>query len=196
MKKNNVRRAGILMPVSSLPSTCGIGTLGAGAYAFVDWLESAGMQVWQVLPLLPTGYGDSPYQSCASNALNYYFIDFPLLEKEGLLECSDYAEIVWGEDERRVDYGKLFENKALVLEKAFARFDKKDSDWQSFLRKGEYLDFATFMTLKRKFYYAPWTAWEEPYRSCEGKLPQSFYKENENELLFWQFTTRNLILPK
>ena len=188
MKKNNVRRAGILMPVSSLPSTCGIGTLGAGAYAFVDWLQSAGMQVWQVLPLLPTGYGDSPYQSCASNALNYYFIDFPLLEKEGLLSREDYAGIVWGDDERRVDYGKLFEYKVQVLEKAFSRFDRQSASWQAFLEKAEYLDFATFMTLKRKFHYAPWTEWVEPYKSCEGNLPQEFYQEYEEELLFWQFT--------
>ena len=74
------------MPVSSLPSDCGIGTLGAGAYAFVDGLYSAGMKIWQVLPLLPTGYGDSPYQSCASDALNPYFIDFATLVKEGLLD--------------------------------------------------------------------------------------------------------------
>ena len=74
-QQNTDRQAGILMPVSSLPSSVGIGTFGKGAYAFVDWLQSAGMRVWQVLPLLPTGYGDSPYQSCASNALNYYFID-------------------------------------------------------------------------------------------------------------------------
>ena len=96
------RGAGILMPVSSLPSKYGIGTLGKGAYAFVDWLYSAGMKVWQVLPLLPTGYGDSPYQSCAADALNYYFIDFDVLTEEGLLQLSDYEGIVWAEDERRV----------------------------------------------------------------------------------------------
>lgn len=188
MTEKNVRKAGVLMPVSSLPSECGIGTLGAGAYAFVDWLESAGMKIWQVLPLLPTGYGDSPYQSCASNALNYYFIDLPLLEKDGLLENSDYADVCWGKDERRVDYGALFEKKVPVLEKAFARFDKTNADWQSFLRKKEYADFATFMTLKRKFSYASWMDWAEPFKSCEGNLPESFYQENAEELLFWQFT--------
>ena len=72
------RAAGVLMPVSSLPSPFGIGTLGKGAYDFIDWLEKAGMKIWQVLPLLPTGYGDSPYQSFAADALNYYFIDFAL----------------------------------------------------------------------------------------------------------------------
>ncbi|MBQ8428138.1 MAG: 4-alpha-glucanotransferase, partial [Clostridia bacterium] len=76
------RMAGVLMPVSALPSKEGIGTLGKGAYDFVDWLEKAGMRLWQVLPLLPTGFGDSPYQSYASNALNFYFIDFQKLEEE------------------------------------------------------------------------------------------------------------------
>jgi 4-alpha-glucanotransferase len=109
------RQAGVLMPVSSLPSKFGIGTLGAGAYAFVDWLKLAGMKVWQVLPLLPTGYGDSPYQSCASNALNYYFIDFELLQKDGLLLEEDYNAVVWSDDERQVDYGKQFFYKKEVL---------------------------------------------------------------------------------
>ncbi len=183
-----MRRAGILMPVSSLPSEFGIGTLGKGAYAFVDWLQSAGMKIWQVLPLLPTGYGDSPYQSCSSNALNYYFIDFALLKEDGLLEENDYAEIVWSEEERRVDYGKQFDYKIGVLKKAFARFDKKTADWLRFLEKGEYRDFALFMTLKTKFSYAPWTSWEEPYKSCKGELPEEFLSEKREEIEFWQFT--------
>ncbi len=185
-KENGLRRAGILMPVSSLPSPFGIGTLGKGAYDFVDWLQSAGMRIWQVLPLLPTGYGDSPYQSCASNALNYYFIDFTLLKEEGLLEEGDYADIDWSDDERRVDYGRQFHHKIPVLRKAFARFDKEREDFQAFLEKGEYVDFALFMTLKSKFDYAPFTEWAEPYRS--GEIPKSFYTENKEELEFWQFT--------
>ncbi len=187
MEDKNLRCAGILMPVSSLPSPFGIGTLGKGAYAFVDWLQEAGMRVWQVLPLLPTGYGDSPYQSCASNALNYYFIDFDLLKEEGLLQEEEYANIRWGEDERRVDYGKQFAHKIEVLKKAFARFDEKNEAWQAFLKKGEYLDFALFMTVKSKFSYAAWTEWEEPYKSAKN-IPQSFFEENRETLAFWQFT--------
>ena len=186
--QKGVRRAGVLMPVSSLPSNCGIGTLGKGAYAFVDWLASAGMKIWQVLPLLPTGYGDSPYQSCASNALNYYFIDFEFLEKDGLLKRSDYAETVWADDERRVDYGRQFFYKVDVLKKAFERFDKNSPVWKAFLKEGKYLDFATFMTLKRKFCYTPWKTWPEPFKSAEGKLPEGFYETEKEELAFWQFT--------
>ena len=129
------RSAGVLMPVSSLPSPFGIGTLGKGAYAFVDWLAMAGMKIWQVLPLLPTSYGDSPYQSYASDALNYYFIDFDELKKDGLLQDEDYQDIVWNDDERRVDYTRLFAHKAQILKKAYARLDKKDKVWTEFLRK-------------------------------------------------------------
>ncbi len=188
MEKARQRCAGILMPVSSLPSPFGIGTLGKGAYAFVDWLHAAGMKLWQVLPLLPTGYGDSPYQSYASNALNYYFIDFERLEEEGLLEKSDYAHIVWSEDERRVDYGKQFTHKIEVLKKAFARFNRGEQGFVAFLAEGKYRDFALFMTLKTKFHYAPWTEWAEPYKSCEGDLPDEFYAEHRDEIDFWQFT--------
>ncbi len=187
-QQNTERQAGILMPVSSLPSSVGIGTLGKGAYAFVDWLQSAGMRVWQVLPLLPTGYGDSPYQSCASNALNYYFIDFDVLVEEGLLEKEDYANIVWSDDERRVDYGKQFTYKIGILKKAFSRFDKKNAEWLAFLKKEEYADFALFMALKSRFDYAPWTAWDEPYKNCEPKALAAFTQENADELAFWQFT--------
>ncbi len=176
------------MPVSSLPSPFGIGTLGKGAYAFVDWLQSAGGKIWQTLPLLPTGYGDSPYQACAANALNYYFIDFDILEEEGLLEGADYSEIVWFEDERRVDYGRQFEYKIPVLKKAFTRFNRETPAWKAFLREGKYRDFALFMTLKTKFRYAAWTNWEKPYQSCEGNVPDSFLAENKEEIEFWQFT--------
>ncbi len=174
------------MPVSSLPSEFGIGTLGKGAYDFVDWLQAAGMQIWQVLPLLPTGYGDSPYQACASNALNYYFIDFAMLEEEGLLEKSDYADIPWSEEERRVDYGRQFTYKIPVLRKAFERFDRNNGEWESFLERGQYRDYAIFMTIKVKFSYAPWQAWEEPYKSA--RLPESFYAEYREDIEFWQFT--------
>ncbi|MBQ8446686.1 MAG: 4-alpha-glucanotransferase [Clostridia bacterium] len=186
MKKE--RKAGVLMPISSLPSDCGIGTFGVGAYAFVDWLYSAGMKIWQVLPLLPTGYGDSPYQSCASDALNPYFIDFATLVRDGILDESDYKTIDWSHDERRVDYAKQFDCKIKVLEKAFAKFDKTCASWKAFLADGKYADYALFMSLKTKFAYAPWTGWVEPFRSCEGKGLENYIAENKDEIEFWQFT--------
>ncbi len=176
------------MPVSSLPSPFGIGTLGKGAYDFIDWLESAGMKIWQVLPLLPTGYGDSPYQSFASDALNYYFIDLDILENEGLLEKSDYEDITWGTDERRVDYGRLFAWKIEVLKKAFARFDRTDCRWQEFLSRGFYAHFALFMSLKNRFSHRPWNEWDTPYKNADEEALSEYKKENREEIEFWQFT--------
>ena len=182
------RKTGILMPVSSLPSDCGIGTLGAGAYAFVDWLASANVKIWQVLPLVPTGYGDSPYQSCASDALNPYFIDFALLTKDGLLEEREYTQITWQDDERHVDYGRQFQYKIPLLEKAFARFNRESAEWQSFLKEGRYADYALFMSLKRKFSYEPWTEWEETYKNGEKYALQAYRQAHAEEIEFWQFT--------
>ncbi len=176
------------MPITSLPSDCGIGTLGAGAYAFVDWLERAGMKIWQVLPLLPTSYGDSPYQSYAERAFNYYLIDFALLVKDGLLTEAEYRSISWSEDERRVDYGKQYFHKAEVLRKAFACFDKDDKEWKRFLSEREYYDFALFRALKKHFADRPWTEWEEEYKNANAAALTAFASENAEELAFWQFT--------
>ena len=176
------------MPVSALPSNCGIGTLGQGAYNFVDWLASAGMKIWQVLPLLPTGYGDSPYQSCSADAVNPYFIDFDLLVQDGLLEEADYQSFTWQEDERRVDYGRQFFQKNQVLKKAFARFDKNDESWQAFLSEGKYADYALFMALKTKFNFAPWTMWDKLYAEADDATLNAFIAEHKEEIEFWQFT--------
>ena len=187
-QKQTKRRAGILMPVSSLPSKFGIGTLGDGAEKFVDWLQKAGIGVWQVLPLLPTGYGDSPYQSFAADALNYYFIDFERLQQDGLLEKSEYENVCWGEDERRVDYGRQFALKIEILRKAFARFDKTESGWLEFLKGGKYADFALFMSLKIRFSYRSFEEWDEPFKNAEERALQEHCKAYENEINFWQFT--------
>ncbi len=181
------RRAGILMPISALPASYGIGTMGEAAHRFVRWLKSAGMKIWQTLPLLPTNYGDSPYQSCDSHALNPYFIDFDELKKEGLLEESDYRDLDWGQNERRVDYGKLFLQKADVLKKAFARFDKKEKAWQQFLQEGDYADFGVFMALKCQFGHRPWTEWEN-YKVYDADKVNAFVEEHREEVEFWQFT--------
>ncbi len=186
--KKRVRRAGILMPVSSLPSAFGIGTLGESAYAFIDWLHSAGMKIWQVLPLLPTGYGDSPYQSCCSDALNYYFIDFALLEKQGLLQASDFESVAWCQDERRVDYATLFNEKAKILRKAFDNFDKTDAGWQAFLTQGKYKDFALYMSLKIRFDYRAWDEWPTSLKNAEKSALEEHEKAYKKEIEFWQFT--------
>ena len=185
--KKTERKAGVLLPVFSLPSTEGIGTLGKGAYDFVDFLVGAGMRVWQVLPLLPTSYGDSPYQSCASDALNHYFIDLNLLVNDGLLAKEEIEGINWG-DEARINYEKLFEYKARVLRLAFSRFDKTSSQWQAFLAEGKYRDYATFMALKEKFAYVTWSDWPDPYKQSNAETMENFALAHKDEIEFWQFT--------
>ena len=116
-----MRKSGILLHISSLPSDYGIGKMGSAAYAFADFLVDAGVQVWQILPLSPTSYGDSPYQSFSVYAGNPYFIDYEQLEQEGLLTRVDYAGLIWDEDPRRVDYALLYRQRRAVLRKAAER---------------------------------------------------------------------------
>ena len=182
------RKFGILMPISSLPSDEGIGTLGEGAFAFLDYLHSCGGSIWQVLPLNPTNYGDSPYQSCSANALNYYFIDLKLLIKDGLLKEEDVAkDKLCGEDVRRVDYGRQFYHKIELLKLAFSRFEKS-GEFLAFVERGEYSEFALFMALKEKFGQKSFTEWDEPYRTYDEGVVNEFIEENRDEVLFWHFT--------
>ena len=188
MENLQQRKAGVLLPVSALPSPFGIGTFGKEAYDFIDWLQLANMKIWQVLPLLPTGYGDSPYQSCAADALNYYFIDFRFLEEQGLLEKQEYENVEWSLDERRVDYGKQFLYKTEILRKAFLRFNQEDENWKAFIAQEKYLDFGTFMALKRKFNYTAWKDWEKPFADCDKETIEKYRLDNTQEIRFWQFT--------
>ena len=93
----NKRKTGVLLHITSLPSEYGIGTLGKDAYHFIDWMKLAGLKIWQTLPLVPTNYGDSPYQSVSSTALNYYLIDFDILRKKKLLLIDEYKDVVFYE---------------------------------------------------------------------------------------------------
>lgn len=185
--KTKKRKFGILMPVSSLPSAEGIGTLGKGAFGFIDYLASCRGEIWQVLPLNPTNYGDSPYQSCSANALNYYLIDLELLAKEGLLKESDIDLSLLCGEARRVDYGKQFYNKTALLKLAFSRFERSE-EFLSFVRNGEYAEFAVFMALKEKFGHRSFTEWDEPFRTYDEDVVNAFAADNEDAVLFWHFT--------
>ena len=114
------------MPISSLPSPYGIGTLGAEARNFEDFLAAGGQSCWQVLPLGPTGYGDSPYQSFSSFAGNPYFIDLDTLAEWGFLKPEEYQTIQWGDDPSSVDYHRLYENRFSVLRLACSRLGRGD----------------------------------------------------------------------
>ena len=110
------------MPISSLPGGYGIGSMGKPAYASVDFLAAAGQTIWQILPVGPTGYADSPYQSCSAFAGNPYFIDLDQLAADGLLTKKDYTGINWGSDAAKVDYGTLYNQRFTVLRKAYQNF--------------------------------------------------------------------------
>lgn len=182
------RNAGVLLHITSLPSPHGVGTLGAAAYEFVDWMEKARLGIWQVLPLVPTNYGDSPYQSVSSTALNYYMIDFDILHQKGLLKKKDYESRTFFEYASRVDYSLLFTEKTKVLRLAFEKFDKKDPQFLAFEEKGEYKDFAVFMTIKALHDYQAWNLWEEEYRAYSVQLEERILKEHKEDYLFWVWT--------
>ena len=185
MLKN--RECGVLLPIASLPSAEGVGTFGKEAYKFIDYISSAGVKIWQILPLLPLSYGNSPYSPCASKAFCHYYIDLETLKNQGVLTEEEISSVDFGNDPRRVDYGRLFVGKTQILKKAFSRFDKENRDFKAFLNKGEYNDYALFMTLKEKFSYRDKSEWGE-YKTYDNRLIDGFLKANREEYEFWLFT--------
>ncbi len=173
-------KSGILMPISSLPSAYGIGSFGKGAYDFVDFLVETKTKCWQVLPLNPTSYGDSPYQSPASVAGNPYFIDLEILHKKGLLTKEELKENK--NDSKKVDYGWLFNTRYTALRKAYARFKEGGEDkspaYKSYLKKNAHWlpDYSLFMALKVNYNYSEWTSWSDEHRDvakareCRGEF--------------------------
>ena len=163
------RSSGILMPISSLPSPHGIGTMGKAAYDFADFLAAAGQKYWQLLPLGPTSYGDSPYQSFSSFAGNPYFIDLDLLVKDKLLTRAEVNACDWGDDPRYVDYGKIYARRFTLLEKAKTRGFTRDREAvAAFERENERWlpNYALFMALKRHFGMKSWTEWDDEDIRC------------------------------
>ena len=145
-----MRTAGILMPITSLPSPYGVGTLGQCARDFIQFLHRAGQTYWQILPICPTGYGDSPYQSFSSYAGNPYMIDFDDLKKEGLLQEEEYASISWGDNPARVDYSLLYSHKFSILRIACSRISGVLSErFQTFCKEQNVWlnDYALYMFL-------------------------------------------------
>ena len=163
-----MRKSGILMHLSSLPGPYGIGTMGKAAREFVDFLAAAGQKCWQILPLSPTGFGNSPYQSFSTFAGNPYLIDLDLLIEDGLLRREEVQEVFWGENPRKVDFGALYDSRRKVLRTAFSRF-VPDGDYERFCgeNSGWLGDYALFMALKDRENGADWLRWERPLRMRE-----------------------------
>ena len=183
-----MRSSGVLMHITSLPGPYGVGTMGKQAYSFVDFLKSAGQSAWQILPLTPTGYGDSPYQSCSAFAGNHYLIDLDLLAEEGLLRKEELTEITWSRSEDRADFGILYENRCRVLRKAFSRFHA-DAEFDAFCAENaDWLsDFALFMALKDRYHGTPWYQWERPLKFREPDAVWTARKQLREEIRFYQF---------
>ena len=160
-----MRQSGVLMHITSLPGPYGVGTMGKHAYEFVDFLKAAGQSCWQILPLTPTGYGNSPYQSCSAFAGNPYLIDLELLAQKGLLTRQELDAVNWGTDETRVDFGALYAHKMNVLRKAFQRHGSTE-DFVRFKAENDWWlpEFAVYMVLKDHFGGKPWYAWPDDLR--------------------------------
>lgn len=184
-----MRSAGILLPVTALPGGYGIGTLGAAARQFLDFLQAGGQRVWQMLPLGPTGFGDSPYQCFSSFAGNPYLIDLDDLCRDGLLKREEYAPLDWGRDPGRVDYGLLYRQRFAVLVPAtrrarerfpqeYAAYCKAQAAWLP--------DYALFMALKDYQNGVSWDRWPEPLRR---RTPDALRRARgllAPQIAFWQ----------
>lgn len=160
----NKRANGVLMHISSLPGNTGIGTLGKNAYSFVDFLKKSSQTYWQILPIGPTSYGDSPYQSFSTFAGNPYFIDFELLEEQGLLAREDYENVNWGGSDACVDYGTLYIQRHILFEKIQINFEKNiPAEFYDFCENNAFwLDnYSLFMAVKDAHNGDSFLSWEE-----------------------------------
>ncbi len=183
-----MRSCGILMHISSLPSPYGIGTFGKEAEKFADWLKSAGQKYWQVLPIGPTGYGDSPYQPFSSFAGNPLLIDLDELAENGYLAKKSVADADYGADPTFVDYDKIRACKMALLREAFAGFTD-DVGYTSFVmeEQGWLDDFALFTALKEKFGGRPWTEWDEDIKLRRPEAVKKWTDELSDEIKFVKF---------
>ena len=184
------RGAGILLPITSLPSKYGIGCFSRSAYAFVDWLKEAGQSYWQILPLGPTSYGDSPYQSFSTYAGNPYFISLEALIEEGVLTEEECDEADFGEKAGTIDYGKLYESRYPLLRKAYERSDvSHNMEYLRFVEENQWWlsDYALFMAVKDRFGGVPWTEWAEDIRFRWGNAMDYYRRELYFDIEFQQY---------
>ena len=183
-----MRSCGILMHISSLPSPYGIGTFGKEAERFADWLKQAGQKYWQVLPIGPTGYGDSPYQPFSSFAGNPLLIDLDELAENGFITRKAIEDSDYGADPTYVDFDKVRKCKMELLREAFAGFTD-DVGYTSFVMdEQEWLDdYALFAALKDKFGGRPWTEWDEDIKLRKPEAIKKWREELKDEIKFVKF---------
>ncbi|MBN1037909.1 4-alpha-glucanotransferase [Clostridium botulinum] len=183
------RSSGIIMHIASLPGEFGIGTFGKEAYEFADFLKESHQKYWQILPIGPTSYGDSPYQSFSAFAGNPYFIDFNLLKKDGLLKSKDYSNLNFGKDKEDIDYGLIFVEKMKVLRKAYERFKLNlPTDLKEFEEENQWLDdYSLYMALKSKFELKSWQKWDIDIKLRKKEVLNKYREELKDEINLWKF---------
>jgi len=184
------RTAGILLPVTSLPSKYGIGCFSKSAYDFVDWLKAAGQSYWQILPLGPTSYGDSPYQSFSTFAGNPYFISLEALIEEGVLTEKECDGADFGSRPNDIHYEKLYKNRYPLLRKAYERSKiSENPDYLRFIEENNWWlsDYALFMAVKDRFEGVPWNQWAEDIRLRWGNAMDYYREELYFEIEFQQY---------
>lgn len=185
-----MRRSGILLPISSLPSKYGIGSFSKRAYKFVDFLEKAGQSYWQILPLGPTGYGDSPYQSFSTFAGNPYYIDLDALVEEGYLTAADCKKYDFGEDQESVDYSKLYAARFKILYTAYKNSNiAKNSEFKKFIKENKFWldDYALFMAVKKSFDGKSFSEWDEGIKKRNQDSLEAYTEKFAKEIEFYQF---------
>ncbi len=184
-----MRASGILLPISSLPSKYGIGCFSKEAYAFADQLAAAGQKYWQILPLGPTGYGDSPYQSFSTFAGNPYFIDLETLIEEGLLTREECDSCDWGGSDSYVDYEKLYQSRFKLLRRAYENFDREeDEGFHEFVKENwEWLeDYCLYMAIKNDRKGIVWCEWPQKLRDRDPKELKKASEELSEEISFYR----------
>ncbi len=191
MSKRLSRGAGVLLPISSLPSPYGIGTLGEDAYRFIDRLVEAGQKYWQVLPVGPTSYGDSPYQSFSAFAGNPYFIDIEGLIRDGLVKREEVEKETWFTTEEYIEYDVLYEKRYPILKKAYQEWKKKASkdSYYAFEREQQFWleDYALFMACKEQFKQNEWLKWDGDIKERKPEALDRYKTELFDEIEFWKF---------
>ena len=184
------RTAGILLPITSLPSKYGIGCFSKEAYEFVDWLKEAGQCYWQILPLVPTSYGDSPYQSFSTYAGNPYFIDLEKLIAEGVLTKKECEAVDFGTNESDIDYEKMYYGRYQLLRLAYERSDISHNEaYNRFVAENAWWlkDYALFMAVKDRFAGKQWTEWAEDIRLRYGNAMEYYQRELYYDIEFQQY---------
>ncbi|MEG1809767.1 MAG: 4-alpha-glucanotransferase [Oscillospiraceae bacterium] len=184
------RSCGILLPISALPSEYGIGTLGSEARCFAEFLHAAGQRYWQILPIGPTGCGDSPYQSFSTFAGNPYFVDLEELARDGLLTKQELEAEIWGTDRRKIDYSSMYDHRLNVLRVAHSRsaeyergartrFETDSAAWLE--------DYALYMALKRELKMAAWTEWPQELRERDPGALENARERLAETVSFFKF---------